>query len=495
MLRGGREQRGRCWQKYRGIPARHIFVLMGFLALVNTYTLRVNLSVAIVAMVKYQPPALANESSYSTQCPLGLGEEEEVHRAKEGEFEWDTHIQGLVLASFFYGYIITVLPGGVLAEQMGPKWLIGLGTFATSALSLVIPIAARWHYLAVIIIRVLQGLAEGVTFPAMHCMIAHWTPIATRSRVIAIVQAGADVGAIVALLASGALAESDFLGGWPSVFYVFGSIGVMWFVAWCFLVYDTPQSHPRISQGELNFILAGQGLEKAQLRQPTPWYSLLTSCAVISGVLSHFGFNWIHYIYLSEMPTYLTSVLHYGLANNGILSAFPYLLGAIMSCLGSVVSDLLRTRKIMPITKNRKLFNTLGVAAPGIFLLILPSVGCNRHWNMILLGIAGGLHGLAHSGFMSAYVDMAPDFAGTLLGISNIGGSIPGFVIPSLLGWLVKNESSIQEWAIFFYIGGAVGILTGIEFLIFGSSDLQPWGVTAVFSEPAINPAASNEVT
>lgn len=53
-------------------------------------------------------------------------------------------------------------------------------------------------------------------------MIALWTPITSRSRVISIVQSGSDVGAVVAMMASGVLADSTFLGGWPSIFYVFG---------------------------------------------------------------------------------------------------------------------------------------------------------------------------------------------------------------------------------------------------------------------------------
>lgn len=70
---------------------------------------------------------------------------------------------------------------------------------------------------------------QGVVFPAMHTMIALWTPITSRSRVISIVQSGSDVGAVVAMMASGVLAESTFLGGWPSIFYIFGEYCVVYF--------------------------------------------------------------------------------------------------------------------------------------------------------------------------------------------------------------------------------------------------------------------------
>ena len=33
------------------------------------------------------------------------------------DFDWDSKTQGLILASFFYGYILTQIPGGYLATK------------------------------------------------------------------------------------------------------------------------------------------------------------------------------------------------------------------------------------------------------------------------------------------------------------------------------------------------------------------------------------------
>ncbi|KAL1470674.1 hypothetical protein MTO96_024092 [Rhipicephalus appendiculatus] len=484
----GRLQRILGWLS---IPARHVFVLLGFLGLVNVYTLRVSLSVAIVAMVKHPADAVtaANGTNFNyTQCQpedygrLSTSEALAEQRPGQAErFDWDARVQGLVLGSFFYGYILTVLPGGVLAEQFGPKWLIGLGVVITSLLSMVLPAAAHAHYIIVVVIRILQGLAEGLVFPAMHTMISLWTPITSRSRVVSIIQSGSDVGAVVAMMASGVLAESTFLGGWPSIFYVFGFAGIVWFVAWCLLAFDTPSQHPRISSEELDFIIENQGNEQAQLKRKVPWLKVLLSIPVWSSVLSHFGFNWIHYIFLSEMPTYLTSVLHYSLGANGLLSAVPYILGAFLCCVASLASDVIRKRGTMSISSNRKLFNTLGGIVPGLFLLLVPLAGCNGFWNMVLLAVAGGFHGMGHSGFMAAFVDLAPDFAGTLLGISNVIASIPGFAIPAMLGELLKEQSPLEAWALFYYIGSAIGIIAALEFILLGSAELQSWGVDNKF--------------
>jgi hypothetical protein len=50
--------------------------------------------------------------------------------------------------------------------------------------------------------------------------------------------------------------------GWPFVYYLFGGISVAWFLPWMFLVYDTPEKHPYISDNEKNDILFSLGQQK-----------------------------------------------------------------------------------------------------------------------------------------------------------------------------------------------------------------------------------------
>ena len=38
-------------------------------------------------------------------------------------------------------------------------------------------------------------------------------------------------------------------------FCVLGGVGVLWFVAWMLIVYDSPEKHPRISERERDYIL------------------------------------------------------------------------------------------------------------------------------------------------------------------------------------------------------------------------------------------------
>ena len=55
---------------------------------------------------------------------------------------------------------------------------------------------------------------------------------------------------------------------------------------------------------------------------------------------------------------------------------------------------------------------------------------CDSTLSVVLFVIALGCNGCCYPGFNSNYVDMAPDFAGILMGICNSIGNIPGFVAP-----------------------------------------------------------------
>ena len=249
---------------------RHTFSLLAFLGFANIYAMRVNLSVAIVAMVNSPN---GDNSTTGSECPVYENNHTKPH-INGDQFDWDSKQQGLILGSFFYGYIITQIPGGFLAERYGGKWLYGMGTLCTAILTYLTPFAAKAGTGYFIAIRVLEGLGEGVTFPAMHAMIAKWIPLTERSKLITFINAGAQFGTIVSLPVSGLIAAKI---DWESVFYVFGVLGFIWFFFWLFLVFDSPQTHPRISMEE-RFYIESNILKTTEGKLPFPpiWYDYKT---------------------------------------------------------------------------------------------------------------------------------------------------------------------------------------------------------------------------
>ena len=67
---------------------------------------------------------------------------------------------GTILGAFFYGYLITQFPGGILATRYGAKWVFGIGILITSVLTVITPFAARVSVNLLIAVRVVEGLGE-----------------------------------------------------------------------------------------------------------------------------------------------------------------------------------------------------------------------------------------------------------------------------------------------------------------------------------------------
>jgi fucose permease len=48
--------------------------------------------------------------------------------ADEG-FDWDSQEQGMILGASFYGFFVYMLPGGLLAEKYGGRWVLLVSTY------------------------------------------------------------------------------------------------------------------------------------------------------------------------------------------------------------------------------------------------------------------------------------------------------------------------------------------------------------------------------
>ncbi|XP_076349732.1 sialin-like isoform X3 [Tachypleus tridentatus] len=469
------------------IPARYAVTFLTFLGVFIVYALRANLSVTLVAMLNNT--ALETNETISKECPVVHSlNDSSYHYEKDGEFVWDENIQGLVLGAFFYGFCITQLPGGILADVFNAKWIFGGGIFLTAVLSLLTPVASRHSVEALIVLRVLEGLGEGVSFPSLFSLLSHWSPTQERSTLTAITTSGADLGMVVTLPVSALLCEYGFDGGWPSVFYVFGSCGVIWFLFWSILVTNTPESHPRISEEELIYIQQNRQTVSSPLHQQAiPWRAILTSGPVWAVALTKCCVSWGFYTLFTELPNYFKRVLHSPIKRNGFENSAIYLAHTVSFVAFGVIADCIRARSQLKITHIRKLFETTGnrrdlqrdkgLLLTGLCFVAVPVLRCNHIsilsvliLNMVFLALTAG-------GDSPVPLDLAPAYAGVVMGIVNTVSSFPGIFAPTVAGALTEHAETIEHWGIVFYLSGGICMVGAIIFVLFGSSDLQPWAV------------------
>uniref|UniRef100_A0A8C9T1Y8 Vesicular glutamate transporter 1 n=1 Tax=Scleropages formosus TaxID=113540 RepID=A0A8C9T1Y8_SCLFO len=437
-----------------GLPRRYIIAILSGLGFCISFGIRCNLGVAIVSMVNNHTVLKGN---------------------KEGaQFTWDPETVGMIHGSFFWGYIVTQIPGGFICQKFAANRVFGFAIVATSTLNMLIPSAARVHYGCVILVRICQGLVEGVSYPACHGIWAKWAPPLERSRLATTAFCGSYAGAVVAMPLAGVLVQYS---GWSSVFYVYGSFGIFWYLFWILVSYESPAAHPTITPEERKYIEDAIG-ETAGLVNPlqkfkTPWRHFFTSMPVYAIIVANFCRSWTFYLLLISQPAYFEEVFGFEISKVGLVSALPHLVMTIIVPIGGQLADYLRSHKIMSTTNVRKLMNCGGFGMEATLLLV---VGFSHTKGIAIsfLVLAVGFSGFAISGFNVNHLDIAPRYASILMGISNGVGTLSGMVCPLIVGAMTKHKTR-EEWQYVFLIAALVHYGGVIFYGIFASGEKQPW--------------------
>jgi len=404
------------WQR------RHTVVLLCFFSTFICYIDRVNISVAIIPMAQ--------------------------------QFGWSDTERGLVLSSFFIGYLVTQVLGGWLAGKLGGKVVLGFGVLWWSLFTLLTPLSAIASFPALIAARILMGVGEGVAFPATYNLLGRWVPLRERSRAAAFNLSAIPLGTLFAVTATPFIAVAF---GWPAVFYLFGALGFIWFVFWWYFAGDRPPStapdaDPDTARGE-----------RARDRE-IPWRAIFSKAPVWAIIIGHFANNWGLYVLLSWLPSYFASQLGINLRSVWIFVAPPWIASFLFSNIAGWIADRMITSG-KSVTFTRKLLQTIGFLGPAMGLAALATTR-DATTAVVLLSAALGLASFTFAGAGCNHLDISPRHAGVIFGISNTAATIPGIVGVALTGLLVDRTGT---YAAAFYLTAAVLVSGWLVYLLFGT--------------------------
>jgi ACS family sodium-dependent inorganic phosphate cotransporter len=391
------------------VPAHYAVVGLSFAAAFVCYIDRVNISVAILAM--------------------------------QDQFGWQAGVKGVVLSSFFVGYLLFQVPGGWLAKRFGGRLVLGAAVLWWSAFTVLTPAAALVSLPALVAARIGMGLGEGAMFPAAYGLFGQHVPADSRARAVALLLSGVPLGTLFALSTTGWLVTNY---GWPSAFYLFGGAGLLWAAAWFGVIEKAPRAVEEPGAAAV------------------PWGPLLRSPAVWALIVNHFCSNWGLYLVLAWLPSFFRDAHHLSITNAGLFSAAPWLTMFVVINLGGWFADRL-VRRGVEVTAVRKLMQVAGLAGSALFLWLAQGAA-TAEMALILMCSAMGALGLTWSGFGPNHMDIAPEYAGVLMGISNTAGTIPGVIGVALTGWLVQTTGTYTSA---FLMAVAVNLFGAVIWLLF----------------------------
>jgi MFS family permease len=420
------------------IPYRFKVVFLSFLAVFICYIDRVNISVAIIPM--------------------------------QEQFGWSESQVGIILGSFYFGYMITMTVGGYLADKYGGKKVLGYALLIWSLFTIITPLFAYQGLWWLILVRILMGLGEGVTFPSWHSIYARWIPFKERTRAVGFTNSGIAAGTLFGF-AVAALIIANY--SWEWVFYSFGLVGVFWYFFWNKIVTSYPEDNKYISKDEL-IIIKSEAPSK-ETAPKIPLLRLFRNTPFMAIAIATFCNNWSLYTFLSYLPKYINAPVAQGgmgidLGSNIFIYSIliPSLVSMISLILGGYLADNL-IKNGYGILKVRKSVNSIGFFGSAIFLYLI-SLEDSLINVIILLCLINICSGICAGGFGVNHADLGPKYTGSLVGISGSIGMIAAILSPIVAGYVLEITDT---WNSIFYI--CVGILTfgGTFYLIFASAKEQ----------------------
>ncbi|XP_054723667.1 sialin-like isoform X2 [Uloborus diversus] len=454
---------------------RYYISFIGFLTYLIMNAHRMSISVAIVEIVI--PPTHRN-----LPVPHVLNATQEInHHISQSEvqttvkYDWSPQMQGIILGAGFFGYVLTLAVGGKLAETFGPKITLFSGTFVSSFTTLITPLTPAVHVYFLIVIQCVRGIAQGFMLPATSVLSANWYPKAERGFLVGIGLTGYQLGRLVGGVLSGLICDSTSMGGWPSVFYIFGGFGIFLSLIQLFTVYSMPKDDPKISKAELNHIQAGQESVLTRKRPPAPWKKIFTSLQTYALIFGMCGQYWAGIYFTSSHATFAADILKYPVSQNGLIVSTPYIIPLVVVPGVSYLSSWLNKNKYLTVNKVRKLWNLFGSLGFSICLMVIILTKCEKVVATVCSFIAVATSSISIVTTMTVPVDMSPTFAGSLTGLSIGIASFVGFFVPVVCGALTNKEQTVEQWTIFFIICIAIVLSSSIFFVLFGSAEVQSY--------------------
>lgn len=266
------------------------------------------------------------------------------------EFGWGNAERGMILSSFGWGYTIMQLPGGIISQLLGPRRTMFCFALTGSVAGLAMPYGARALFSVPLALNFIIGMGQAPTFPVLNGLLANWLRQSEMARGNALMMSAWNLGQVIQFLLSPVLLT---VAGWPLAWYLYAGICGAWCLLWLRGAADTPESHPRITQRELDWInevgfrpgswleskwSIGTAIEPIDTKFTCRTFMqivcqtqvvVLSLCSALDGLGGAFA-NWL--------PQYYTTQLHIDLQISGLMTGLPMVVAIVSSILGGLVS-------------------------------------------------------------------------------------------------------------------------------------------------------------
>jgi ACS family D-galactonate transporter-like MFS transporter len=377
---------------------------------------------------------------------------------------------GYLASAYNWTYAVLQIPIGVMLDRFGVRRIGRVATLLWSMASFASGLATGiYSFFAA---RLLLGIGEAPTFPANAKAVGYWFPERERSFATSINDAAAKFASAIGVPILG-LFVIRF--GWRWSFIFTGFVSFLYFLLF-WGVYRNPSEDPRLSPSERRLMTEGNAQpESATARHVhgAPLLYLLRQPQVIGATIGFAAYNYVFYLVLIWLPSYLSMSLHVDLLHSAIDTSIPWLVATFTDlAIGGWMVDALVRRGARPwLVRQAVLVGGLafGMGIYGARFAHTPSVAVA--WMSICMA---GLGAMAPVGWSIPSFIAPRESVGRVGGVMNFATQIAAISAPVITGYFARAHNFGGSFAL-----AAMVLAIGIAGYVLGLGKLR------VIPEPA----------
>jgi MFS transporter, ACS family, D-galactonate transporter len=349
---------------------------------------------------------------------------------------------GYLSAAYNWTYMLCQLPVGVLLDRFGVKLIGRISILLWSLASFGAAVAPGIGGLFAA--RFALGIGEAPTFPANAKAVGFWFPAKERSMATAIFDSAAKFSSAIGVPVIGVVL---IYVGWRWSFALTGIISFAYFLLF-YKIYRDPGDDPELSPLEKQYIeeeVFDSDAPQNVPAEPDSLGYLLTQRKVIGLAIGFGSYNYVFYLLLTWLPSYLSFALHIDLLHSFLYTSVPWLFATCADFLvgGWLVDYLIQRGKKAHLVRKVVLVGgtTCGLGIIGAAHAHAPLEALL--W--ITISISGLSAAAAVGWSLPSLIATRPN-VGKVGGIMNCSNQISGIVAPIVTGYLVEARQS-YAWA------------------------------------------------
>ena len=354
---------------------------------------------------------------------------------------WNEQQYSYIVIAFQSAYALGLLGAGAVIDRFGTRIGYALAICVWSLAAMAHALAGSVFGFA--LARFALGLGEAGNFPAAVKTVSEWFPRRERSLAVGVLNAGSNVGAVLAPLLAPVIALKL---GWQAAFLFTGLLSALWVTVWL-LWYRAPDAQPKLSRAELQHIRD----DRPEPAVKVPWLTLLRHRQTWAFVMAKLITDPVWFLFLFWLGKFLAARFHLSLAQIGL----PMIVVYVMADAGSIGGGWLAGRLArLGWDANRARKSAMLACA----LCVMPIALVTRVDGLALAVVLIGLAMAGHQGWSANVLTLPSDMfprqsVASVVGIGSFAGTAGGIAMSWITGKQLQATGSYAQ--VFLFAGTA----------------------------------------